>query len=35
MMKEEEIEEEKIGIETCFFPAVCEGDPLARLAIDR
>jgi len=29
-MKEEEIKEEKIDIETCFCPAILEEDPLAR-----
>jgi hypothetical protein len=29
-MKEEEIEEQKIDIETCLLPAVFEEDPLAR-----
>ena len=30
MMKEEEIQEEKIDIETCFLPAIVEEDPIAR-----
>ena len=30
MMKEEEIEEQKIDIETCFLSAGSEEDPLAR-----
>jgi hypothetical protein len=30
MMKEEEKEEEKIDIETCFLPAILEEDLLAR-----
>jgi len=30
MMKEEEIEEEKIDIETCFLPAIVAEDPIAR-----
>ena len=30
MMKEEEIEEDKIDIETCVHPEISEEEPLAR-----
>jgi hypothetical protein len=30
MMKDQEIEEKKIDIETCFLPFVVDEDPLAR-----
>jgi len=30
MMKEEEMEEQKIDIDTCLLPVVSEEDPLAR-----